>query len=361
MASKDVRFSVPEARLDGPYGTPDAFEWEMYDDDGELVDGPKSSTDVSSRPLPNGRIEFLVRCFIDDSGLPPGEYALEISHNEVFLHSGTHLVEEEEEYASDDYYALEGDGGVVVDVHPDLGGNARWSLYDGNALLGQGSGVPGSGLPLDLSLYGVKTGLSPVLLLLESSAGYTQHSIWQVTPEILRAMGDLRKYVDRLNRDMRLDGLRFGDSDYLHWLEMGRDKFNAAVLTDFDMTEATGPIRSLWLSCSQHEALRTRYLEEGLTGFSYNGAAVTLDVDTASALDSQASNLESQIQDTAQRLKINLAQKGLVSGPGKWSMNSKSIGATGRSLSPVSPASYPLLGGGRLGLHRGFGNNRRRG
>ena len=360
MASRDIRFSVSEERLEGPYDTPDSFEWTLYDANGELIDGPKSSTDASSRMLNNGRLEFLVRCFVDDANLDPGGYQLEISHNGNFLHSSELAVEGEAEYSSDDYYTLESDGILSIDTHAELGGDTKWSLFLENFLLAEGSGFsPGDPLELDLSEYSM-TGLSPALLLLEGSEGYTQHNVWKITPGILRALKDLRNYLDRLNRDVRLDGLKFEDPDYLHWLEMGRDKFNAAVLTDFSMTGATGPIRSLWLACSQHEALRTRYLEEGLTSFSYNGAAVTLDVDTASVLDSHASNLESQIQEVAQRLKINLAQKGIVAGPGVWGMRTTSIGATGRSLSPVAGLGHPLLSSnGYLGLHRGIGRRRR--
>ena len=360
MASRDVKFTVRADRLDGPYDTPDSFEWELYDSNGEMVDGPKAAVDASSRTLNNGRMEFLIRVFLDEAGLRPGSYTLELSHNGEFLHASDVEIEEAPEYSSSDYYTLEMDSRVEVEVHPDMGGDTQWNLFQGNELLASGDGFSaGSTLELDLVQYNATTGLTPLLLLLEGSEGYTQHNVWQVTPEILRALGDLRKYMDRLNRDVRLDGLKFEDADYMHWLEMGRDKFNAAVLTDFTMTAATGPIRSLWLACSQHEALRTRYLEEGLTGFSYNGAAVTLDVDTASVLDSQASNLESQIQDTAQRLKINLAQKGIISGPGTWGLHTRSIGATGRSLSPVSALTHPLRGNMGLGLHGGFGRRRR--
>ena len=359
MASRDIEFDVSENRLDGPYDTPDSFAWELYDSDGDLVDGPKTATDISSSVLRNGRLSFLIRCFVDEEGLDAGKYSLEITHNGNFLYSADVVLDDEPEYVSDDHFTLNDDGGIELTAHQELGDNARWRLFYGNNLLANGTASPGDLLSVNLVEHGMSIGLTAGMLLVEGSEGFTQHNVWLVTPSILRALRDLRVYLDRLNRDVRLDGLKFGDADYMHWLEMGRDKFNALVFTDFTMTDATGPIRSLWLVCSQHEALRTRYLEEGLTSFSYNGAAVTLDVDTASVLDSHAGNLESHIQDQATRLKTNLGQKGLVAGPGSWAVDAADTIVTGKSISPVTGHGGRLLGHGSYSFYGGRTRRRR--
>ena len=330
MAQQDVRFTVPDYRLED---APDAFDWELVGADGSLA-GEGTTVNVNGSPLNGVRHMYVARLDLTLDGLDDGEYSLEISHEGNLLHTEPISVDNEESYKASDEYTLEGDDNVYVSTHPGLGLDTKWDLYERNDLLASGSGfAPGDDLRIDLSEF--DSSLSPYLLLVEGSEGYTQHRLWRLTASVLGALKDLRTYTDRLNVDIRLDGLKFEESDYLHWLTMGRDSFNENTLTNFTMMDATGPIRKLWLSCSQYEALRTRYLEEGLNNFSYNGASVTLDVDVTQFLESQASTLETKIQEASQKLKINLHYKGLVAGPGKWTTRTSSYGATGHSLSPV--------------------------
>lgn len=190
---------------------------------------------------------------------------------------------------------------------------------------------------LDLDIgAGRSPRLEPCSLLIGGASGYTDHRIFHTNPSILSAARDLRTYVDRLNRRLRLDSLQFADSDYLLWLMLGRDRLNAITpVTAFTMTAATGPIRQYWLMAAQVEALRTRYLEEALTQYDYSGAGVNLTVDITQFLESQAQVLETRLEQATQ-MKTIMAMRGLVSGSGRWSLRNKNTGVIGLTLGPVT-------------------------
>ncbi|QJT70889.1 hypothetical protein GR7B_00091 [Vibrio phage vB_VcorM_GR7B] len=176
----------------------------------------------------------------------------------------------------------------------------------------------------------------------DGTSNYTSKNVYVQSPVIMQAAQELRLYVDRLNKHLRLDSLEFSDVDYMNWLKSGMDMYNSAARpTYITMTNARGAIYGYWMMYSQLVALRIRYLEEGLTSFDYQGAAIQLTVDVTQYLENQASFIEQQIEKGIENHKAYLAKKGISSGDGSaW--KGRVQGATGATLSPM------IRGGGNL-------------
>lgn len=166
---------------------------------------------------------------------------------------------------------------------------------------------------------------------------------YSITPVILNAMTELRTYLDRMNTQLRLDSLHFADEDYLTMLKGGMDLYNVlGRSTDINMTAARGPIYGFWMICSQLVALRTKYLEEGLTSFDYQGAGIQLSVEVTQFIEAQSSFLEAQLDKAIDNHKALLHKKGTTTGDGSnWKGSVQ--GATGYSNSPL------IWGGNLLG------------
>ncbi|QJT71065.1 hypothetical protein GR11A_00027 [Vibrio phage vB_VcorM_GR11A] len=178
-----------------------------------------------------------------------------------------------------------------------------------------------------------------------NTANYVTKTIYVMSPVMVKALQEIRNHIDRLNRKLRLDSLEFSDADYLQWLKTGMDWYNGAEYpTLITMTGARGPIYNFWMMYSQLVALRTRYLEEGLTSFDYGGAAITLTVDVTQFLESQAQFIETQIDKGINRHKAYLSKKGMTTGDGA---NFKGFvqGSTGYTQSPL------IWGGNLLGAN----------
>jgi len=301
---------------------------------GDIVSN--GTTDSLSGRRVNKIHELTLSFDLDDNDLSEGRvFYVEITLFNIKTQL-TIQVEDEEQF--DDYFTL--DDSIVIPVPEELDAVTGYKIYRDNEMLADESHSGGSDVTVDLS--NIQPSLDPLLLMFNSATSFVDFRVFKITPSILKAQKDLRSYIDRLNRRVRIDNLKFNDTDYLLWMQAGKDRFNSIPLaTDFDMTDATGPIRDLWLVCSQYHALKVKYLEEGLESFDYSGSAITLSVDITQYLDSISSSLESRIQEDGQRLKANIHRRGLISGPGNWSLGRNVVGASGRSLSPLT------YGGGR--------------
>lgn len=334
MASRESRFTIPDSVVESSYDIPDSVKWNLYKGDLWVDNGVTSFIGGS----PNSRgIRILARYDFD---MPEehGEYDLEFVFDDInFVANEKISIEEAVEELLDEY-TIDGELEVELDLD-DVGDNPTYTVYQGNTKVVDDRPDASDCLVLDVSH--IDPTLDPLQVIVEGTEGYFHFRVFRINPSILLVLNDLRKYIDRLNMNLRIDSLKFTNGDYLFWLQHGRDRFNSIPMaTNFTMTEAEGPIRDLWLVCSQVEALRTRYLEEGLTTYSYGGASVTLDVDVTTFLESQASTLETRITDEGQRLKTSLHTRGVRGGSGKWSTKNFVTGAAGRTIGIASTRRY---------------------
>lgn len=163
--------------------------------------------------------------------------------------------------------------------------------------------------------------------------------IYVVTASMLQAMNDIRDVVNKARAHFGFQPV-FSPEQIAGYLRMGMDKFNGWYFTtNFNMTNATGPVRAFWLALAQIEALRSQYLMEGVSAFDFGGQAVTLTVDQTQYYEGLASAIENQITEPLRQFKNQIATRGLTSGDGNVDPNSLAFGAVahvGIGLSPVS-------------------------
>ncbi len=178
-------------------------------------------------------------------------------------------------------------------------------------------------------------------------------SLYIVTPSILVAIKDITTLINKARGHFGYQPV-FNDVEIVAFLRSGADLFNGQYQpTGFDMTNAQGPIRYLWLQCSSVIALRSQYMMEAETVFNFSGSSVSLDVDRTSYYEGLASTLESALSEPLRALKINLTKRGLISGDGSanpLALNFNAIGTIGITATPVSNlrstnVSSWLLGG----------------
>lgn len=299
---------------------PDKIPYFVYQKDFLIDEGMASVASIENTAM--GQALHLYADY-DQRIVGPGVYdivlSIEINHS-TYSTSSTYKVSKEPERDTDL---------IVFDRKIELEDDCNYTLYKDNEKLCEGQynlTIPAS----------VSPAIDPLYLMTTNGATYSDKRVFFITPSIMGAVKDMRSYLDRLNRELRIDGLEHTDADYLLWLRAGMDRLNLLLTTTFNMTLATGPIRDLWLVASQIQCLRTRYLEEGLTSFNYSGSAVQLDIDVTQYLDSLASQLETRLDNDATKLRLTLHNRGLTSGTGKYVQQSGFAGATGVSRGPAA-------------------------
>lgn len=311
---------------------PDAIEWLLYDER-EILRGSGQSINVAAEPTARGNKLTLAIALPE---LPPGTYTIECTTQvgeKTFTHTESYIIE------SNSFY----DDEVIIAFEPKL----KWlAPFDGSVRITSGEtdlakGVITFGSQIDLGFGQLKPSMVPYFITLLSNEGeYESRRLYYINPSIGSAMGEIRKFIDRLNMDCRLDSLKLSDGDYLDMLQRGMDHFNGIGLrTDFYMSNAQGPIRHYWLLCAQWWAITTRYLEEGLTSFNYSGAAIQLDIDVTQYLDAYAGKLEAQLGELP-AFKRQLALDSNTGGSGAYGLGKRTPGATGVSWGPVTGSSF---------------------
>lgn len=170
--------------------------------------------------------------------------------------------------------------------------------------------------------------------------------LFLVNPSILTAIEDVRQSINKARTTlMGFEDMLFDDVTVLSALRRGRDKFNAAAgfITDFNMTNAKGPIREGWLKFSEAELLRSQYLAEGEKAFDFQGQAISLNVDRTQIYSSMADSIESELDKWVPTFKKNLQIKGILGGDGNTNGLTSALGALGGvgiNINAVSP-NYP--------------------
>lgn len=168
--------------------------------------------------------------------------------------------------------------------------------------------------------------------------------LFVVNPPILTAIEDSRMQVSKARTTLfGYEDAIFDTATILSWLRRGRDDFNAAggLFTTFDMSIASGALRSYWLMYSEIAMLRAQSLAEGEKAFNFSGQAISLEVDRTAYYDKLADSLQSQVDSNIGPLKKNLAMKGITSGNG--------------DLNSVHGGNRPMLG---ISIHPATNINR---
>ena len=120
-------------------------------------------------------------------------------------------------------------------------------------------------------------------------------ALWIVNSSLIQAIEDVKSKINKARQTLygTFDS-QFPSTEVMKWLRRGGDAFNGAygLFTNFTFTNAMGAVRELWLIQSEILALQAQFLMEAEKSFSFQGQAITLDVDRTQYLD----NMESKLQ-----------------------------------------------------------------
>ena len=257
-----------------------------------------------------------------------------------------------------DSIEIQGDRATLSLVTEQLHQNYAIELYAGNTLLASmplsnpERVAPGYFIAGTLDTSELKAALVPYQVLWKfynspNTIYRESAALWIVNPSIIQAIEDVKSKVNKARQTLYgTPDSQFSSTEILKWLRRGMDMFNNAygVLTAFDMTNALGGVREFWLLCSEKAALEAQYGLEAEKAFNFSGAAISLDVDRTSAIDSMISKIQSQLDQELKPFKQNLIIKGIKDGDGSgpagngdFSRGSRSaLGAVGISITPAS-------------------------
>lgn len=169
--------------------------------------------------------------------------------------------------------------------------------------------------------------------------------LFVVNASILRAVKSIEAMVSKARTTL----MGFADELFtvpviVAMLGRGRDTFNGAggYYSTFNMTNADGQIRELWLKYTEVQLLQAQYLLEGEKAYNFSGQAITLDVDRTQYYQSLANDIKQAADADAKMVKQNLLIKGLTGGDGSLVGAGRfgSTGPIGISISPASPFGY---------------------
>lgn len=171
--------------------------------------------------------------------------------------------------------------------------------------------------------------------------------LFVVNASILRAVKSIEAMVSKARTTL----MGFADELFtvpaiVAMLGRGRDTFNGVgFYSTFNMTNADGQIREIWLKYTEVQLLQAQYLLEGEKAYNFSGQAITLDVDRTQYYQSLANDIKTSADTDARALKQNLLIKGLTGGDGSLVGAGRpgSTGPIGISLSPATGYGY---GGG---------------
>ena len=242
--------------------------------------------------------------------------------------------------------------GIVIDR---LYANVALEIYSGNRVVqtaipvvnkARVSGgwyysmqIDTSGMPATLEPYTLSWKYSDVTGPVTRETG----RLLLVNPSILNAIEDVRALVMKARTTMLgFPDTLFDTTTIVSWLRRAKDMFNASsgMITNFDMTNATGGIREYWLSFAEVAMLRAQYLAEGEKAFDFQGQAISLNTDKTQYYQTLADTLQQRLESEMKPFKQNLKIMAFTSGDGNLD-NAQgqmgAMGAVGISLNVVSP------------------------
>lgn len=168
-------------------------------------------------------------------------------------------------------------------------------------------------------------------------------NLWITNPTIMGAVTDVKAKINKARTTLYgTPDLLFPQTVIMTWLRRARDAFNGngGNFTTFTFTNAKGSVREYWLMYAEMFAIEAQYLAEGEKAFNFSGAAISLDVDRTSYLDSAASKIQSRLDNELKPFKQNLIIKGNTGGDGSADpskLRQGAIGSVGITITPASP------------------------
>lgn len=143
--------------------------------------------------------------------------------------------------------------------------------------------------------------------------------LWVINDSISLAVEDIKAKINKAQQTLYgVHDSQFPVIEIIRWLRRAGDAFNGAYgqFTNFTFTNAQGVIREMWLLLAEKFALESQYLLEAEKSFNFSGAAISLDVDKTSYIDSALGRINQVLDSELKPLKQNLIIKGATGGDG---------------------------------------------
>lgn len=169
--------------------------------------------------------------------------------------------------------------------------------------------------------------------------------LYVVNASMLNAIEDVRGMVMKARTTLLgYPDAIFDNMTIMTWLRRAKDMFNAStgMITNFDMTDATGGVREYWMTFAEVAALRAQYLAEGEKSFNFQGQSISLDIDHTQYYQGLADTLQQKLDAEMPNFKRNLKILALTSGTGNMDGAGSQFGAmgcVGVGLNVISPNS----------------------
>lgn len=230
--------------------------------------------------------------------------------------------------------------------------NVQCSIYQNNTMVALSiySGTPtqlsqGYMYQISQSISSLPPSVSPYSIIWSYTDIYGNSSsetseLYILTPSMTLVMDDIKKVINKARAAAGDPITTFSPSELASYVRQGADTFNGTGQpTNFNMTNAVGPIRQYWMGFSEVVALKSQMLSEGIRAFNFSGQAISLDVDRSGVYENMANTIESSVMQSVILFKDVLAKRGLLGGDGNISptaLSGGAIGSLGLALSPVS-------------------------
>jgi len=154
------------------------------------------------------------------------------------------------------------------------------------------------------------------------------HFIYIINSQMLLAMNDLRRMIDKARNDDVSPALRYSDVDLVQYIQLGMQRLNNCPpqFSYWDIRTIPSGFQGLLTYASAYEALNAQAIAEGQSAFDFSGQSVNLSVDRTSSIESALSRIDAYLEANLSRSKKLYARNG--SGTGV------SAGVLGLSVGP---------------------------
>ena len=153
-------------------------------------------------------------------------------------------------------------------------------------------------------------GMCPYLLIysyMTPQGQYNEvHTLYLVSARAMIIVNAMRRYLDKARNEDIDPNLRWTDSELIHFVVQGLNRFNVSAPSITNFTISNFPESFIYLieKCAELEALNALYLAEGMrAGMEFTGASVTLNIDRTQYIQYKIDEIKSYLDENLQKEK----------------------------------------------------------
>lgn len=159
-------------------------------------------------------------------------------------------------------------------------------------------------------------GMCPYLLIYSYMTPQGQfnevHTLYIVSARAMIIVNAMRRYMDKARNEDIDPNLRWTDSELIHFVVQGLNRFNVSAPSITNFTISNFPESFIYLieKCAELEALNALYLAEGMrAGMEFTGASVSLNIDRTQYIQYKIEEIKSYLDENLQKEKKLLVRQ----------------------------------------------------